>query len=63
VVVNPKPLTYYLSNNLPFSLLDDRVYPLERLVRDNRLWNAFVSRYLEPLPWPGRMLVYRLRPL
>ena len=63
VVVNPKPLEVYLSNNLPFSLLDDRVYPLQRLVRDKRLWHAFVTRYLEPMPWPGRMLVYRLRPL
>jgi len=63
VVANPRPLKAYLSNNLAFSLLDDRAYPLRRLVRDNQLWNAFRSRYLEPMPWSGRMLVYRLRPL
>ena len=63
VVVNPKPFKNYLGNRLPFSLLDDRVYPLRRLVRDRELWHAFASGYLERVPWPGRMLVYRLRPL
>ena len=53
----------YLGNGLPFSLLDDREYPLRRLVRDNQLWNAFSSRYLDPVPWSGPTLVYRLRPL
>ncbi len=63
VVVNPGAMKVYLSNTLPFSLLDDRVYPLRQLVRDNQLWNAFSQRYLEPMPWPGPTLVYRLRPL
>jgi hypothetical protein len=63
VVVNPGAMKVYLANGLPFSLLDDREYPLRRLVRDNQLWNAFSSRYLEPVSAPGEVLVYRLRPL
>ena len=62
VIVNPYPLRSYLSNDMGLSLLDDRVYPLRQLVRDNRLWNAFRSRYLEPVPVSGGVLVYRLRP-
>ncbi len=62
VVVNPGPMKIYLANAMSHSLLDDRVYPLRQLVQDVRLWHAFVRENLEPIPWPGPTLVYRLRP-
>jgi hypothetical protein len=62
VVVGTYPRDVYLKNKMGFDLIDDRVYPAERLERDRALWKEFSTRHLERLPWPGPPLVYRLRP-
>ena len=63
VVVGTYPRNVYLNNKMGFDLLDDRVYPAERLERDRALWSEFSTRYLERLPWDGPGVVYRLRPV
>jgi len=61
VVVGRYPRNLYLGNKMGFDLLDERVYPAQRLERDRALWKEFSTRYLERLPWTGPGIVYRLR--
>jgi hypothetical protein len=63
LVVGSYPESVFLTNSMIFGLVDERIYPAQRLERDQALWAQFTSRYLERLPWPGPGVVYRLRPL
>jgi hypothetical protein len=62
VVVGPGPGDAYFANQMPFDLLDERVYPARRHARDRALWRAFAARHLERLFQGGPVAVYRLRP-
>jgi hypothetical protein len=61
VVVEPYARSIYLDNQLPFDLLDDRIYPAQRLERDRTLWREFTTRHLVRIPWNGPIEVYRLK--
>jgi hypothetical protein len=63
VVIEPFASSMYLNNTMVFDLLDDRIYPAERLERDRTLWREFTNRHLELVPWNGQKVVFRLRPL
>jgi hypothetical protein len=61
VVVNPLPYGNYTRNRFPEPILDDRVYPADRLEADRKLLDRFLVTHLERIPWDGRWSVFRLR--
>jgi hypothetical protein len=63
LVVGRHPRSVFLDNKMGFDVLDDRIYPADRLERDRALWQEFETRHLEALPWDGPGIVFRLKPL
>jgi hypothetical protein len=61
VLIEFDPANGYLKNELPFSLLHDRLYPAAQLERDRDLLWQFVEGQLERIYEEGSTGVFRIR--
>jgi hypothetical protein len=61
VVLNPRVAALYFGNKMTFDLVDERLYPRERLERDRALLTAFVEQELEKVPAKGDWILLRIR--
>lgn len=61
VVVHPYFYSLYMANDFYFDLLDESIYPAERLETDKELFERFVTNELESVPWDGEWAVFRLK--
>jgi hypothetical protein len=60
VVINPFLWKKYMENEFVFDLVDDPVYPAEKLRADKELFDRFVNTELTEVPWDGGWAVFRL---
>jgi hypothetical protein len=61
VVASPDFYEQYMTNRLGYDILDERLYPAERLKADRELFDRFVSTELEWVPLVGDWRVMRLK--
>jgi hypothetical protein len=60
VVVSPELYDIYMTNEFTFDVVDETVYPAERLRADKALFDRFVGTELTEVPWDGGWAVFRL---
>jgi hypothetical protein len=61
VVLSPFWYETYMANGFRFDVLDERVYPAEKLSADHELFDRFVNTELELMPWREGVAVFRLK--
>jgi hypothetical protein len=61
VVLGPYYYATYMANGFRYDLLDERIYPAERMNADKELFDRFLNAELEAVPWDGDWPVFRLK--